>query len=63
MAQYQTLTVSTPVPSVCLVQFNRPKALNSLNGALFSELTRAFQSAQEDDAIAVIVLTGNSYLY
>jgi enoyl-CoA hydratase len=62
MGPYQTLIVTSPEPSVTLIQFNRPKALNALNAALFRELAVALKAAQDDDAIGAIVLTGNSYI-
>jgi len=45
--------------SVGLVTLNRPKALNALNAQLISELGRALDGFEADDAIGAIVLTGS----
>ena len=37
---------------------NRPDALNAFNGALYSELAAALRAADEDPAVAVVLLTG-----
>lgn len=37
---------------------NRPDALNSFNGALYTELATALRAADEDPAVAVVLLTG-----
>ena len=37
---------------------NRPDALNSFNGALYKELAAALYAADEDPAVAVVLLTG-----
>jgi enoyl-CoA hydratase len=42
-----------------LVRFNRPKQLNALNGAVMDQLCDALESLDADDAIRVIVVTGN----
>jgi enoyl-CoA hydratase len=60
MGSYETIIVTTPVPSVALIQLNRPKAYNALNAVLFREIGVALKAAQDDDNILVIVLTGNS---
>lgn len=41
------------------IQLNRPKELNALNHSLMTELLRALQECDEDDAVRVIVLSGN----
>lgn len=40
------------------VTFNRPEALNSVNGPMLVELNRAFQDAAWDDEVRVLILTG-----
>jgi len=45
--------------AVGVVTFNRPKALNALNGALTSELKQALDDLETDGSVAVIVLTGS----
>jgi len=43
---------------IAVITFNRPKALNALNGALLDELTQALDGIAGDEAIRVLVLTG-----
>jgi enoyl-CoA hydratase len=42
-----------------LIRLNRPKQLNALNDALMNELGEALKAFDADDAIGVIVVTGN----
>jgi enoyl-CoA hydratase len=44
---------------VALVRFNRPKQLNALNGQVMDELCSALEALDGDDAIRVMVVTGN----
>lgn len=44
--------------SIAVITFNRPKALNALNGALLDEFSRALDGISEDESIRVLVLTG-----
>ena len=44
---------------VALLRFNRPKQLNALNGEVMDELCGALESLDRDDAIRVLVVTGN----
>ena len=46
-------------PAVALIQLNRPKELNALNLQLMLEIRDALKSLDEDDAVRVVVLTGN----
>lgn len=46
-------------PQVALVRLNRPDALNALNRELMTELRDTMQQLDADDAVRVIVLTGN----
>jgi len=43
---------------IATITFNRPKALNALNGALLAELSLALDAIAADDDIRVLVLTG-----
>jgi len=45
--------------AVALVRLDRPEVLNALCMGLMDELAQTFQQLEADDAIAVIVLTGN----
>lgn len=47
---------TTPVATIL---FNRPKALNALNNALFNELDTALDQVVEITDIKVLILTGN----
>jgi enoyl-CoA hydratase len=44
---------------VSLLRFNRPKQLNALNGEVMDQLCVALESLDRDDAIRVMVVTGN----
>ena len=45
--------------AVALIRLNRPAVYNALNNALMNELSEALATLEADDAIRVIVLTGN----
>ena len=55
---YETIIVEREVP-VGVITLNRPKALNALNAQLIAELNAALDSFEEDDSVAVVVLTGS----
>ncbi len=44
--------------SIATIFFNRPKALNALNNALFDELDTALDQINADKSIKVLILTG-----
>ncbi|MDD9303960.1 MAG: enoyl-CoA hydratase/isomerase family protein [Desulfobacter sp.] len=44
--------------SIATIFFNRPKALNALNNALFNELDTALDQIIENEDIKVLILTG-----
>jgi len=44
---------------VALLRFNRPKQLNAMNGAVMDQLCSALEALDRDDAIRVMVVTGN----
>ncbi|MBF9252353.1 enoyl-CoA hydratase/isomerase family protein [Pontibacter sp. 172403-2] len=46
-------------PHVAHIQLNRPKELNALNLQLMGELRDALKILDEDDAVRVIVISGN----
>ena len=46
-------------PGVALIQLNRPKELNALNLQLMGEIRDALKALDEDDAVRVVVITGN----
>ena len=43
---------------IATITFNRPKALNALNGQLLDELSNALDRIDADEAIRVLILTG-----
>ena len=43
---------------IATITFNRPKALNALNGQLLEELSAALDEIEADEEIRVLVLTG-----
>ena len=56
---YENILASRPEPGVALVTLNRPKALNALNTALFTELNDALRLIDADREIGAIVITGS----
>jgi len=44
---------------VALLRFNRPKQLNALNGQVMDDLCNALEALDRDEAIRVLVVTGN----
>ena len=43
---------------IATITFNRPKALNALNGQLLDELSNALDEIEADETIRVLLLTG-----
>lgn len=58
-ATYENIKVSRHEESVSLIELNRPKALNALCDALFTELAKAVKEADQDPTVGCIVLTGS----
>ena len=56
-APFQNLTYEKK-GAIAYVTVNRPKVLNALNRATLEELQAAFTSAQTDEAVRVVILTG-----
>ena len=48
----------TSEDGIATLTFNRPKALNALNGALLGELSQALDEVAENEDIRVLILTG-----
>lgn len=59
-ARYENVLVSRPEPGVVLITLNRPKALNALNAAHFSDIANALKEADDDASVGAMVLTGSS---
>jgi enoyl-CoA hydratase len=45
--------------SIATIFFNRPKALNALNNALFDDLSAALDQIEAEPAVKVLILTGS----
>ena len=58
-SSYENIIVSTPRPGVGQITLNRPKALNALSSALFTEMNAALKEFEESKDIGAIVLTGS----
>lgn len=56
---FEHIIVSKPTTGVRLIQLNRPKALNALFTPLILELNAALETADHDEEIGAIVLTGS----
>ena len=52
------LTVDRDRPDTVVLQLNRPKQLNAINGAMREELAQAFAEIAADTSVNVVVLTG-----
>ena len=52
------LTTTQDNGSVRILRFNRPEALNAFNGAMFDAVAVDLLAAAEDDAVKVLVITG-----
>jgi enoyl-CoA hydratase len=55
---YETILVDTE-DRVGIITFNRPKALNALNGQVMAEVTTAAATFDDDPGIGAIILTGS----
>ena len=55
---YETILVDTE-DRVGFITFNRPKALNALNGQVMAEVTTAAAAFDDDPGIGAIILTGS----
>lgn len=55
---YKTLIVEVE-DHTCVIQLNRPDAMNALNAALLKELLEAIQEAEANEKVRCIVLTGS----
>ena len=54
---YETLLISIE-NNIATLTFNRPKALNALNGMLLTELSSALDEIAQNDDVRVLILTG-----
>ena len=58
MAGEERLVVSSKLGRVCLVEFNRPDALNAWVDDSFHHMRECLEEAAEDPTVAVVVVTG-----
>ena len=56
---YETVTVNTDSRGVATLTMNRAEKHNALSAQLIADLTAAAHALREDDAVRVVVLTGN----
>ncbi|MEE2980133.1 MAG: enoyl-CoA hydratase [Pseudomonadota bacterium] len=59
---YETITTEVR-GAVALITFNRPKALNALNGQMIGELNQALDGFEADAAVRVMVVTGSERVF
>jgi enoyl-CoA hydratase len=55
---YQTILVEK-IDRVALIKFNRPEALNALNGQVMADIVAAVTALEADEGVGCIVLTGS----
>ena len=56
--KYETLEIHKE-KDVVTIHLNRPEVHNAMNEKLMKELTSCFKELSSDDAVRIIVLTGN----
>jgi enoyl-CoA hydratase len=56
--EFEHLTFDRPRPGVLLVTLNRPESLNAANVRMHKEMSEIWSVVDEDDAVAVSVITG-----
>ncbi len=60
---YQNLLIEAPTDGVQLITLNRPQARNALTSPLLEELVLALETAEADDSVGVVVLTGGERVF
>ena len=63
VAPEPALLVSTSASGVTRLQLNRPRARNAINWALRRHLRAALEEASLDDAVRVVVLSGDDHAF
>jgi enoyl-CoA hydratase/carnithine racemase len=58
VSSYETLIIE-PNDGFIVIRLNRPQALNALNSAMMIELATALDSAEADQGVRCVVLTGS----
>jgi len=54
----EQLVLSTVANKIARVVMNRPGAMNAMNRGMITELRQAFEHAQSDPNVSIIVLSG-----
>lgn len=57
--EYQCIKAWVEDSGIAYLQFNRPKAMNAVNGQLLREATEAFNLMSEDPEVRVIIVCGD----
>lgn len=58
MKSYETVEVEQEGP-ICWISLNRPERRNAISWQMHRDIEDAFQGAEEDDSVRVIILKGN----
>ena len=58
MPEYKTVLYENVTPEIVRVRMNRPEARNAQDLQLTRDLNDAFDHANQDDAVKVIILSG-----
>lgn len=58
MPRMTRIDIEEAAPGVRLVAFNRPEVRNAFDTAMYHEVTAALRTADGDDAVGAVVLTG-----
>jgi enoyl-CoA hydratase len=59
METFETIIVERPEPAITRIVMNRPEVRNAQNLQMTYDLNAAFDAAVQDDAVKVIILSGN----
>lgn len=54
------ILIESPSTAVRLIRLNRPKQYNALNTQMLDELKHALEAFEQDDEVAVVVVTGSA---
>jgi len=55
---FETIIYKATDDGICTLSINRPEALNALNNQVLHEMLQAIHKAGADDAVKVVILTG-----
>ena len=60
---FQTIHYEKPEPGLVLVTLDRPDRMNAWTYQMMEELIQAFQQADADDEVRVVIITGAGRAY